>query len=162
MSVVTVALAASAGCGVSQLQFKNDHRLSFTSPQERARVTLPVTVRWQMRDFDLVGLNGTTSAGKGVFAVFVDQAPMPVGKDLKWLARDEAGCARDPRCPGEEFLTGRDVHITTDPSLTLEVLPSASDGVGDEQHYVNVVLLDGTGRRIGESAWYLPFSTKRR
>jgi hypothetical protein len=37
-----------------------------------------------------------------------------------------------------------------------------ADGVGDEQHYVNIVLLDGTGHRIGESAWYRPFTSKRR
>jgi hypothetical protein len=54
------------------------------------------------------------------------------------------------------------VYVTTDLSLTLDQLPSTGEGVGDEQHYVNVVLVDGTGHRIGESAWYLPFQSKRR
>ena len=87
---------------------------------------------------------------------------MPVGKDLKWLAKDDSGCRRDPRCPDEQFLSVRNVHLTTAPTLTLDVLPRVGAGVGDEQHYVNVVLLDGTGRRIGESAWYQPFTSSRR
>ena len=46
--------------------------------------------------------------------------------------------------------------------MTLDVLPQVGDGVGDEQHWVNIVLLDGTGHRLKESAWYLPFRSKRR
>jgi len=87
---------------------------------------------------------------------------MPVGKNLKWLARDDAGCKRDARCPDAQYLADRGVFVTTDTSVTLQTLPQQTDGVGDEQHYVNVVLLDGTGHRIGESAWYRPFTSKRR
>lgn len=160
----SLALAALtlAGCQVGQLQFKNDHRLTFLAPAARHRVTAPVTIRWSMKDFQAVGLDGSRDRSRGVFAVFVDRAPMPVGKDLKWLAKGDNGCLRDPRCPDAQYLADRGVHLTTDTFLTLDVLPRAADGVGDEQHYVNVVLLDGTGRRIGESAWYRPFTSKRR
>jgi hypothetical protein len=151
-----------AGCDFSQLQFVVDDRLSFQGPPARERVSLPTTIRWSMRDFTATGLDGSRSKDKGVFAVFVDAAPMPVGKDLRWLARDDSSCQKDPRCPSRAYLADEGVFLTTKPELTLTALPKAPDGVGDEQHYVNVVLLDGTGHRIGESAWYLPFTSKRR
>jgi hypothetical protein len=159
--VVAVA-AALAGCQADQLQFKNDHRLAFQAPESRARVTVPFAVRWTMQDFQAVGLDGSSEERSGVFAVFVDRAPMPVGKDLDWLVRGDTSCRRDPRCPDAAYLADRGVHLTTEPSVTIEALPGVGDGVGDEQHYVNVVLLDGTGHRIGESAWYRAFTSKRR
>lgn len=161
-TALLLVLASTAGCQVDRLQFQNDHRLSFQTPQARHRVAAPVTISWTMKDFDAVGLDGSRESGKGAFALFVDRAPMPVGKNLKWLARNDAGCKRDARCPDAEFLANSGVFVTTDTSVTLDVLPQAGAGVGDEQHYVNVVLLDGTGHRIGESAWYLPFKSKRR
>jgi hypothetical protein len=152
----------SSGCGISGLQFTNDERLTFQEPEARRRVSLPVTVRWTMKDFTPTGLDGSTDKTKGVYAVFLDKSPMPVGKDLRWLARSDKGCQRDPRCPNTEYLKDRGVRLTTDSSITIDVLPSSPDGAGDEQHYINVVLLDGTGRRQIESAWYLPFTSKRR
>jgi hypothetical protein len=157
-----VTLAASTACQVSQLQFRADDRLTFSAPKARALVAAPVTVAWRMSDFTPTGLDGSTDAARGAFAVFVDRAPMPVGKDLRWLARKDAGCARDPRCPDAAYLADRGIFVTTETAVTLETLPSAPQGVGDEQHYVNVVLLDGKGDRIGESAWYRPFKSKRR
>jgi len=153
---------STAGCGFDRLQFTNDERLTFVSPEERSRVTAPLTIDWEMSDFDAVGLDGSTDEGSGVYAVFVDRAPMPVGKDLKWIFRDDSGCKRDARCPSIQQLADRGILITTDTQATIEVLPQVGSGVGDEQHYVNVVLLDGTGHRIGESGWYLPFTSKRR
>lgn len=156
------AVTALSGCQLGQLQFHNDERLSFQAPASRAKVTVPLTVSWSMRDFDARGLDGSHDKGAGAFAVFVDRAPMPVGKDLRWIARDDQGCKRDARCPSAQYLADRGVYVTTGTSITLSSLPAAPDGVGDEQHYVNVVLVDGTGHRIGESAWYRPFQSKRR
>ena len=159
---VTVLAGSLTGCQVSALQFRVDERLTFTSPGNRELVEAPITVSWRMRDFDAVGLDGSSSEGAGAYVVFVDRAPMPVGKDLQWIARDDNGCKRDPRCPDATYLADRGVYVTTETSLTLDVLPDSGEGVGDEQHYVNVVLVDGTGTRIGESAWYRPFQTERR
>jgi hypothetical protein len=157
-----LVLVATAGCSASQLQFRNDDRLSFQAPQARHRVTAPLTVSWSMRDFTPSGLDGSSDAHRGAFAVFVDRAPMPVGKDLRWLFRKDSGCKHDARCPSLQQLADRGVLVTTQTSVRIDVLPQVGQGVGDEQHYVNVVLLDGTGHRIGESAWYLPFKSKRR
>ena len=157
-----LVLVAAAGCNASRLQFRNDDRLTFLAPEARHRVAAPLTVSWSMRDFTPTGLDGSTEDDRGVFAVFVDRAPMPVGKDLKWLFRNDSGCKHDARCPSIQQLADRGVLVTTETSVELDVLPQTGDGVGDEQHWVNVVLLDGTGHRIGESAWYLPFKSKRR
>ncbi len=162
LGTIAVVGCLLSGCNVGALHFTNDHRLTFVSPQARARVRTPLAIRWSMRGFDPVGLDGSRSDDRGAFAVFVDRAPMPFGQGLRWLAKDDRGCQRDPRCPDADYLSRQGVLLTTLPQVSLDVLPLAPDGVGDEQHYVNVVLLDGTGRRIGESAWYLPFSSKRR
>ena len=158
---VLSALVLSS-CTVSNVQFRTDDRLRISAPRSRAVVSAPVTVRWSMRDFEPGGLDGSTDSGRGAFVVFVDRAPMPAGKDLKWLARDDTSCDLDPRCPDEKYLAERGVYVTTEPSLEIPSLPPAADGVGNEQHYVNVVLVDGSGRRIGESAWYRQFQSKRR
>lgn len=161
-AALILGLVALAGCDVSHLQFTGDHRLSFQAPRARHRVTVPVTISWTMQDFDATGLDGSTDKGHGVFAVFLDRSPMPVGKDLKWVGSGDTGCKRDPRCPDQQYLADRGVFVTTATSLTVSILPAQSSGVGDEQHYVTIVLLDGAGRRLGESAWYLPFTSKRR
>jgi len=161
-AVALLVLVATSGCQLSRLQFKNDERLTFESPAARHRVTAPVTISWSMKDFTATGLDGSTSTDQGVYAVFVDKAPMPVGKDLRWLFRSDNGCKHDAQCPTLQQLSDRGVHVTTETSIVLDVLPQVGRGVGDEQHFVNVVLLDGTGHRIGESAWYLPFQSKRR
>jgi hypothetical protein len=151
-----------AGCTLSDLQFHNDKRLQFLAPKARALVTTPLTIRWSMRDFQAGGVTGSAADGQGAFVLFLDRAPMRAGKDLKWLARQDASCKRDPRCPDSKYLADRGIYVTTTPSVTLASIPAEADGVGNEQHFVNVVLVDGTGRRIGESAWYLPFQTARR
>ena len=157
------AVAGSlAGCGTGPLAFHNDHRLAFVSPAARSLVHTPLTVRWSMREFHLTGLDGSRNPAQGTFAVFVDRAPMPVGADLKWFAAHDPGCQRNPACPDGTYLANRGVHLTTDASLTLDVLPPVAAGVGDEQHSVTVVLLDGAGRRFAESAWYLPFTSPHR
>jgi len=160
-AVALLVLPALVGCGEG-LQFRNDHRLDFQAPEARARVSAPVQVSWTMTGFTASGLDGSRTKDRGAFAVFVDRAPMPVGKDLRWIFRKDGRCHADASCPTTEQLSERGVLVTTRTSVTIDVLPRVPSGTGDEQHYVNVVLLDGTGRRIGESGWYLPFSSKRR
>lgn len=154
-----LALPALSGCA-DGLQFKNDHRLTFSTPEAREQVTAPVTVRWSMDDFESVGLDGSSEPDRGVFAVFVDRAPMPVGKDLRWLFRDDSTCTSNPACPDPTLLATNDVHVTTEPSLVLDQLPRVQEVAGEEPHDITVVLLDGQGRRLTESAWYLPILTE--
>ena len=157
-----VAAVATSGCAAEGLQFRNDHRLSFESPSARAEVEVPIRITWSMDDFEATGLDGASEVDAGAFVVFLDQAPMPVGEDLSWVARDDADCQRVERCPTRRYLAEKGVFVTSKPSLTISTLPAVSDGVGNEQHYVNVVLVDGQGLRTRESAWFLPFQTDRR
>jgi hypothetical protein len=159
LAVVVAGILTACGSG---LQFRADQRLSFRVPTDRQRVAVPFTVEWSMRDFRAVGLDGSADPGRGAYAVFLDRAPMPAGKDLKWLVRDDDACTRDPRCPNAQYLADRGVSLTTDTKVVIRTLARADVGVGDEKHHVNVVLLDGKGRRIGESAWYRQFRTNRR
>lgn len=156
---VLLLLPALGGCA-DGLQFKNDHRLTFSAPQAREKVAVPVTVRWSMDDFDTVGLDGSSEPDRGVFAVFVDRPPMPVGKDLRWLFRNDPACTNIPACPDAAKLAINDVHVTTEPSLVLEQLPRVQEVAGEEPHDITVVLLDGRGRRLTESAWFLPILTE--
>ena len=151
-----LAATALSGCSAEQLramQFHKDNRLIYTSPQARSLVQLPVRISWR---FEESGKPGTQRYG-----VFVDRSPMPVGKGLKELASDDRSCERDPRCPGADYLANLGVYVTTQDALRLDVLPQVG-GVGDEQHTVTVVLLDKSGVRHSESAWYVDFRLRRR
>ena len=146
-------LMATAGCGVSNLMFRQNDSLRFLSPDDRAEVTLPLTVRWAVEDFEV-------GPGAGSFAVFVDRAPQPPGKSLDWLARNDESCRASAGCPDEEWFAQRDVYPTTDTELTIEQLPSRSDD-RRELHEVTVVLLDEDGRRVSETGWTLEFQVVR-
>lgn len=150
--VVAVALLTS-GCAVSGIAFRQDDRLSFVTPDDRAEVTLPLTVEWEVEDFEV-------GDGAGSFAVFVDRAPQPPGKTLDWLARDDDSCRADDGCPDAEWFAERDVFPTTERSLTIERLPARADD-RRELHEVTVVLIDEDGRRIGETGWSLEFQVQR-
>jgi hypothetical protein len=54
------------------------------------------------------------------------------------------------------------VYWTTDLSFTLRQVPSLSDNRDNWQlHEVTIVLLDTSGRRIGEHAYFRDFQLKR-
>ena len=155
-----IALTMSS-CTFQDIQLRADDRMRIIAPESREIVSAPVTVTWSMRDFTAVGLDGESVGDEGAFVVFVDRAPMPAGKTLEWLARDDTSCELDARCPDAQYLAERGIYVTTETSVTVPDLPRVG-GVGKEQHYVNIVLVDGTGRRIGESAWYRQFQSERR
>jgi hypothetical protein len=81
--------------------------------------------------------------------------PMPPGADLGWVADGDNACASTPGCPDERYLADRFVFTTEAPELSLDMLPSTSRASRSDHHEITIVLLDGTGRRIGESAWYV-------
>lgn len=150
--VLALALVAS-GCGVTGLAFRQDDRLSFVTPDDRAEITLPVTVRWEVEDFEV-------GEGAGSFAVFVDRAPQPPGKTLDWLARDDDTCRTEDGCPDATWFATRDVFPTIEREVTIEQLPARSDD-RRERHEVTVILLDEEGRRVGETGWTLEFQVAR-
>ena len=154
--VAGVALAAAlAGCGV---RLARDDRLRFLSPPDRAEVTSPVVVKWRMRGFHTAPFDGSTASTSGVFAVFVDSAPMRPGKGIASLAAHDPVCNATPGCPDRVWLSEHGVYLTTRSQIELPALPldRGSKASGSlRRHEVTVVLLNGRGTRIGESAWTL-------
>lgn len=75
VGAVTSALLAISGC-TEGLAFRVDDRISITSPDEGAEVSLPMTLRWEATDVDSVDS----------FAVYVDRAP--VGPGAVFRAQD--------------------------------------------------------------------------
>ena len=155
------ACIALSGCVPQGLAFRVDERLTFTSPEDRAEVRLPVTIDWEIRDFEITGPGEEVAKDEGYFAVFVDTSPMPPGKHLRWVARKDNSCREGEGCPDEEYLNARGIYTTTDTELTLEQLPRIGDEDRRERHRATVVLLDGSGKRIGESAFEIAFDIDR-
>lgn len=141
---VVMALVAGA-CSVSGLNFVQDERVSISAPRDREKVEVPVTIRWEVRDFD------------GTFAVFVDRAPVPPGKALAWLAEDDELCSAQPGCPTVQWFHDRYVFPTAETTLTLEQLPELRADEGRIFHEATVVLIGRDGRRVGESAFTVQF-----
>jgi hypothetical protein len=153
---ILAGVAVLPACGSSQFQFVADHRLHITAPRQRSTVSLPVTVRWRYDDFNVKEPDG------GSFAVFVDHTPIPGGKTLAWLARNDQTCKTTPGCPDPSYFTSRQIFSTDESEMTFKQLPAPGHAHrGPENHTVTVVLLDHTGQRVGESAWYVDFTLKR-
>jgi hypothetical protein len=132
------------------LAFREDTRVDVVTPRDRAKVTLPVTVRW------------ASKATVPRYGVFVDRSPMPPGKRLDWFARNDEACQGTAGCPSTEYLAERNVFSTTGRSFTVErLLDTQRDVQRREFHEVTIVLLDAGGRRMGESAWSVEFQVTR-
>lgn len=156
-----LAAVLCTACVPQGLAFRTDTRLTIIEPEDRATVSLPVTIDWDIRDFDIVEPGQEVQEDEGYFAVFVDRTPMPPGKSLRWIARNDAGCREADGCPDEDYLTALGIYTTTETELTLEQLSlNATDG-RRERHRATIVLLDAEGHRIGESAFEVAFDIDR-
>jgi hypothetical protein len=154
----------TSGCGVRGLNFSDDKRLSFVTPADREEVRLPVTIEWTVRDFDVTGPDGSARRDAGSFGLYIDRTPQPPGEKQTWLVRNDQMCKNTPSlCSDSDFLAQRDIHTTTASTFVIERLPLPS---GDaerrrEFHDVTIVLLNGRGERIGESAFVRQFEVNR-
>lgn len=166
---VALPLVVSAlllgGCGnLSQLQFHTDHDVTFVAPAARAKVSVPVTVRWEVSGFRVAGPDSGEPPSKnaGYFALFVDRAPIKPGQTLAAVAGDDPSCVASAGCPDKQYLADRQVYWTTNLSYTLRQVPSLSDNRDNWQlHEVTIILLDTSGHRIGEHAYFRDFQLKR-
>ena len=158
-SVGLIILACA--CAPAGLAFVQDKRLEIVQPEPRSTVELPVTIRWRVEGFRITGPDGRVKPDAGYFGVFVDTTPIPPGETVAWVARDDRSCTSRPGCPDETYLADHRTYETEGTTFTLEQLPFLDAYAGREQHEVTIVLLDGTGRRIGESAWFVTFIYER-
>jgi hypothetical protein len=157
IAVTTALSLALSSCAISGLEFRQDNRLSIVSPTSLAVVKVPFTLRWTMSDFQS-GPN-TMQGGNDYFAVFVDRQPMAPGAGLKVLG--DATCQATPGCPNMAYLEQNYVFLTAKTQLTItslpELLPSSTRNGTKESHEIDIVLMNGSNHRIGESAWYVDF-----
>lgn len=161
MLAATLAAGLLTSCSTSGLSFREDTRVRILAPADRAEVSLPVTVRWEVRDFEVTGPTPAPGRDAGYFGVFVDQAPPPAGKTLRSLVAGDRECQAPGSCAGAAYLASRGMHTTTDDSFTVTQLPELRRDGRRELHEVVVVLLDGRGRRIGEGAFSAEFFVDR-
>ena len=154
--LTAIALVATS-CIPEGLAFVKDDRVEIVAPEGHTKVSLPVTIEWEVKDFEITGETDEASDDAGYFGVFVDSVPVPPRRKLEWIARDDQACLNTSGCPDDTYFADRGVYATTDTSLTLKRLPDLDAYGGRETHEVTVILLDGTGRRISEDAWYVTF-----
>lgn len=163
IATVVLSLMLAAGCGVRGLNFVSDDRLTITAPDDRAEVRLPVEISWRVRDFEITGRDGADRRDAGYFGIYVDRAPQPPEQTQEWLFEDDPSCAGQPACPDAEQLAQFNVYSTTEQTFTIERLPAPSSDEASrrELHEVTIVLLNGRGERIGESAFTVEFEVDR-
>jgi len=166
LAAATVVLSLTAGCGIAHmrdLNFRVDHRLHFVGVKDRADVSLPVTIRWRMSDFT-VAPQGSAPASPdvGYFAVFVDQSPIRPGQTMKAICKADPFERGDADCPTTAYLQGKLIYPTTSTEVSIDSLPNIAGNKDKKQlHTFVVVLMDTSGRRMGESAWELDLRLPR-
>jgi hypothetical protein len=157
LALVVAVLAALPACGVSGLSFVQDERVDIPAPKDRSEVRVPVTVRWDVKNF-------AVGTGKGSFGVFIDRAPQRPGKTQAWIFRGNDSCrgtSFKTLCGTDDFLAQRYVFHTTANHFTVDQVPRLiGSQAGRQLHEVTIVLLDAKGERIGEGAWSVQFEVK--
>lgn len=159
--LVLLVAGALPGCAVNGLAFQQDQRLHFEAPSYRQKVHLPFTIRWSMDDFRVTGPSSERGTDAGYFEVLFDVGPQPPDTGLDYFARDDKSCESRAGCPDRHYLAQQGVYTTTNDYFTVRHLapaPGVDIGRGrPDIHDVTIVLLDGAGKRIGESAWSTSF-----
>jgi hypothetical protein len=150
-AIIALALLGSA-CSTQGLEFTEDERVRWVT-EERSTVSLPLTLEWETTDYEVTGPDGQSDLSAGYFAVFIDRMPMRRNATLLSLAADDDSCQADPACPDTTWFVNRQVYVVEEgTSVTIEQLPMDLEQSGPELHDFVLVLLDGQGRRQGESA----------
>jgi hypothetical protein len=164
LSIAVVVAVLLTGCTTSGLSLVRDERVTIKAPIDRAKVRLPVTVEWTVKEFDVTGPTPAARKDAGYFGVFVDQAPQPPGKPLAWVAHNDKSCTTVPGCPGAQYLADKEIFTTRATRFVVSQVrdfTSAERQQRREFHQVTIVLLDGRSRRIGESAFSVEFQVIR-
>jgi hypothetical protein len=161
IAFLAFAAVLTPACGTSDLEFRLDDRVEIIEPSDREVVRIPIDIRWSVENFEITGPSQRADEDAGYFGLFVDGSPQAPGETIESLFADDESCNDVPGCPDEQFLAGRDIFKTTQTSFTIRNLPDTEEGERRELHEVTIVLLDGRGRRIGESAYTVEFRVER-
>lgn len=163
VGIALFALMGTTLTGCQSKQFRVDRRIHFTSPKERSKVKGAVTFAWTYKDFTPAPANGIRSSATGLFALFVDEAPIKPGHSLSSVIKKDAACvSKEKTCLDAASLANHNVYLTTSTSVTVSVLPEIAATGKIEDHQAILILVDGAGYRMGESAWNVDFRTNKR
>jgi hypothetical protein len=161
VAVAAASLLSSAAC--ANQQFTADHRIHFTSPKAGAKTTTPVHVTWTYHGFTPTGFDGQRNKTEGQFALFLDTSPIKAGQRLTKIIKKDAAClGKEKTCLDANALSDHYVFLSTGTSMEFDTLPHVSASGKTETHELILVLVDGQGYRIGESAWHVTFRVKKR
>jgi hypothetical protein len=162
-ALAMAALLLAPACRMNGLAFRQDQRVKITAPAERADVRLPVRMSWSIRHFTPAPADGSRSNDRGSFGIFVDRAPQPPGETFAWFFRRLPGCRHIADCLTGDRLEALGIYQTTHTTFDLAAVGRRAGAPRGEEdfHEVDVVLLDGSGRRIGESGDTVEFNLIR-
>jgi hypothetical protein len=161
--LLALLAVASSGCvDTANMAFRVDSRLQFVAPHNRQLATLPLRLSWHIAGFRLAA-PGSEPASRhaGSFALFVDRVPIKPGQTVRSVAAGDRPCQANPTCPDSQYLADRQVYLTSDPTFTLVQVRPLAEKDRTQLHDVTIVLLDTSGRRIGESSWLLQFRLRK-
>lgn len=149
--VATSLLVAATACRTDGLAFRADEPVAIDQPAAFSTQALPMLVSWRTTT-PIADAHRSTPA-RPLFAVFVDQQPMPVGATVAWVARGDTGCT-PPGCPDASYLQAHGVYLTATTSVRVDGVLSSLRGrqTSNGEHELTIVLLDAHGRRVGEEA----------
>lgn len=134
--------------------FTKSSAFRILTPASFSSVNLPLTVSWT---------EGAPYRPGDKFALFLDRGSIGIGNSILHLIPES--CRKVPSCSEDQYLQQQDVYVTTATSISLVNLPSTSltgHSSGKEDHEIVVVVLDSSGKRIGEQYASVDFIYQRR
>jgi hypothetical protein len=139
-----LSLLAVTSCAFTDINLVQDRRLAIVGLGNGDTVSVPFTVRWEVRKAIAPGHQVS-------YAVFVDTTAVKPGRSLKDVVpSQDRQCRADPACPDAAYLSRHGVYVVTQPRVTIPRV--ARDTQERELHRVTVVVLVD-GRRDGEGAF---------
>lgn len=161
LAIVMLLTLFVGGCGLDGLQFVADERVRWVT-EDRLVTTLPLELSWALDGYDLVGADGSRRDDAGYVAIFLDREPQPPSTTLDLLAERDDDCQADPSCPDQAWFHDHGIYPVTDgTTLQIDHIRPPVDEGRRETHDLTLVLLDGTGRRQGESAFRITVEIER-
>lgn len=142
LALIATMASLTTGCRASGMIFTKSSGFRIVSPSSFSSVSLPLTVSWT---------EGAPFQSGDKFAVFIDRGSIGIGDNVRSLI--PKSCREVSTCSQDQYLQQQDVYVTTSASLNLPTLPSTSltgHSSGKEDHEIVVVVLDGSGHRVGE------------
>ena len=129
---------------------RRDQSFKVLTPDRRATVDVPLTVRWTRAD---------SARRASSFAVFIDRTPPPSGKSVLYPFRNDPACAGVRTCLSIDALRSRGVYVVPGTTLRVEVIGRRFDAPKglEDLHELTVIPLDRRNRRIGASSAWIDF-----